>query len=75
TVSEAGTNFTSDKRLGQSCYNSWALTPFPTKEIAGGIDYLSSNDNPYNHIRIPYISSPDWSRNLVTEERESGHRR
>ena len=48
----------------------WALTPFLTKGIAGGTDYLSSNDNPQNHIRIPYISSPDWSRNLVTGEQK-----
>ena len=36
--------------------------------VAGGIDYATGATDPNYQIRVPYISSPDWSRNLVTEE-------
>jgi len=40
---------------------------------AGGIDYLTGNDNPHSQIRIGYIPSPDWSRGLVTYEAGNTH--
>ena len=36
--------------------------------VAGGIDYATGATDPHYQMRIPYIPSPDWSRNLVTEE-------
>jgi len=36
--------------------------------IAGTIDYAFGVTDPHYQIRVPYITSPDWSRNLITEE-------
>lgn len=36
--------------------------------VAGGIDYVSGNTDEHNQIRIPYIPSPDWSRDLIVHE-------
>ena len=36
--------------------------------IAGSIDYVTGATDPHYQIRVPYITRPDWSRNLVTEE-------
>ncbi|MFN8742222.1 MAG: hypothetical protein ACK5YR_20020, partial [Pirellula sp.] len=36
--------------------------------VAGGIDYVTGVTDPNYQMRISYLNSPDWSRNLVTEE-------
>ena len=36
--------------------------------IAGSIDYVTGATDPHYQIRVPYITSRDWSRNLITEE-------
>jgi hypothetical protein len=36
--------------------------------IASGIDYVTGVTDPHYQIRVPYVHSPDWSRNLITEE-------
>jgi hypothetical protein len=36
--------------------------------VAGGIDYATGNTDAHNQIRIPYIPSPDWSRDLIVHE-------
>ncbi|MFN9410933.1 MAG: polymorphic toxin-type HINT domain-containing protein [Pirellula sp.] len=36
--------------------------------IASGIDYVTGATDPHYQIRIPYVDSPDWSRNRWTEE-------
>jgi len=36
--------------------------------VAGGIDYATGATDPHYQIRIPYVTSRDWSRNLITEE-------